>query len=217
MASSERPALDRGELRQRIVAALRARRAVPDAAFDGFLPPALQLVAAQHWTPIEVALQVARWLDRYRVAHLVDVGAGAGKLAVAAALAGRFRVTGVEQRASLVATARALAHEFAVDDRVTFVAQVVGAAPLPAADAYYLYNPFAENLFEWPHQVDQTVELTAARFARDVAAAEVFLAALPPGALVVTYNGFGGVMPTNLEQLELDRGLPSELALWRRA
>jgi hypothetical protein len=57
----------------------------------------------------------------------------------------RSRLALLEHRPHLVAAARELARAFGVDDRVTFVHGALDPATLPAADVYYLFNPFGET------------------------------------------------------------------------
>ncbi len=204
------------DVRVRLIDALRDGIVPPDLSFDSFMPRDLRRVSYTHWTPLIVALRVAQLLDAHGVRHLVDIGSGAGKFCVATALAGHFRVTGLEQRPRLVAFAGDLARRFEVETRVDFVAQVFPDDGVPAADAYYLYNPFGENLFSALSWIDPDVELTRERFDRDVAATTAVLAGLPVGTLVVTYNGFGGTMPASFEAVQIDRDLPAELELWRQ-
>jgi hypothetical protein len=196
--------------------AMRAHAPPPDDTFDRYMPPLDRVVSGTYWTPLAAASRVAEWLDEFRLGTLVDIGSGAGKLCVAAALASDARFIGVEHRPRLVESARALARTFAVEDRVSFVEDAVGDGPVPEADAYYLYNPFGENLFWYGERLDDDVELSEDRFARDVAATESLLHAAPLGTYVFTYNGFGGEIPALYEAVRVDRTLPNMLRLWRK-
>jgi predicted RNA methylase len=160
---------------QRVAEALRAGRCPPDRAFDRFLPDELRVVSGQYWTPLGVAKRVAEWLDELNVRTVVDIGSGAGKFCVAAALAGHCHFIGLEQRSRLVASARTLARVFGVDDRVSFIEGAFGDIATPIADAYYLYNPFGEYRFGSRDHFDRELELSDKRHARDVAAVEDLL------------------------------------------
>jgi predicted RNA methylase len=160
---------------QRVAEALRAGRCPPDRAFDRFLPDELRVVSGQYWTPLGVAKRVAEWLDELNVRTVVDIGSGAGKFCVAAALAGHCHFIGLEQRSRLVASARTLARVFGVDDRVSFIEGAFGDIATPIADAYYLYNPFGEYRFGSRDHFDRGLELSDKRHARDVAAVEDLL------------------------------------------
>ncbi len=195
--------------------ALRAGRDVPDAAFDALWPEAVRAVSARFWTPLAVVRRGVQWLDEEGVGDMVDIGSGGGKFCVAAALMDRRarRYVGLEHRPELVTAARELAAAFGVSDRVRFELGTLGETR-PAGAAYYLFNPFGENIAPDDEHFDDTVELTDARFARDVAAAETLFAASPVGTHVLVYHGFGGRMPPTYEPICIDYDLPNVLRLW---
>jgi predicted RNA methylase len=199
-----------------VARALRTGRCPADGAFDRFLPERLRVISGQYWTPLVVAKRAARWFDHLNVRTVVDIGSGAGKFCVAAALAGGCRFTGLEQRPRLVASARALARLFDVDDRVDFVEGALGQIATPVADAYYLYNPFGEYLFHSNEHLDKDAERSDERYARDVAAVQQLLQRARFGTCVLTYNGFGGQVPPSYRQIRFDNTLPNALRLWRK-
>jgi hypothetical protein len=100
---------------------------------------------------------------------------------------------------------------------VQFVHGTLGSVTIPEADAYYLYNPFGENLFGPDDRVDDDVELSEARHDRDVAIVEHLLRRARVGTIVVKYNGFGGRMPPGFEPIRVDWELPSVLRVWRKS
>ncbi len=201
---------------RRIAAALRTRDLPPDEVFDRYLPEALQGVSSQHWSMLRIAVQVARWVNEHRIADVLDIGSGAGKFCVAAALASDARYLGIEHRPRLVEAARALAHTFGVDDRVTFIEGDAAEIVLPDAEAYYVYNPFGENLVGPEEWVDDEVEHSRGRFERDRATLEAFFDTRPPGTYVFTYNGFGGTLPANYREMRCDRTTFSVLRMLRK-
>lgn len=162
-------------------------------------------------------MRAAEWLGELDVRTVVDIGSGAGKFCVAAALSGRCHFTGLEQRPRLVEAARALARLFQVDERTSFVEGVLGETQLPVADAYYLYNPFDENLLGEGEQIDTEVEHSTERFARDVAHVKQLLGSARVGTYVITYNGYGGLLPPAYHEVRVDRELPNVLRLCRKA
>jgi SAM-dependent methyltransferase len=201
---------------EQVAEAIRVGMCPSDRVFDRFLPNDLRLVSSEHWTPLIVALRVAEWLDGAGVKSVVDIGSGAGKFCVATALASRSSFTGIEQRSRLVETARNLAHLFGVDERVQFVHSTLSLDAIPAADAYYLYNPFGENLFGADEHLGADVELSPERYERDVALVEALFDRSPAGTFVIKYNGFGGRMPPSYEEIIVDRNMPNVLRLWRK-
>jgi predicted RNA methylase len=195
----------------------RAGGAPEDELFDRLLPVPLRVVSRMFWTPLVVVARAAAWLAEANVASVVDIGAGVGKFCVAAALTTRCRYLGIEHRPRLVAAAGRLARELGVEDRVAFAVGRVDARSVPAADAYYLYNPFGENRFGPDGHLDEDVELGPERYRADVAAVEAVLGNARAGTYVITYNGFGGQVPEGYAQVAVDRTLPKMLRMWRRA
>lgn len=187
-----------------------------DELFDRFLPFRLRVMSRMFWTPLAVTTRAAAWFAELGVVTVADIGSGAGKFCVVAALAGGCRFTGLEQRPSLVKAAGRLAREFGVDDRVQFVAGILDPRTVPAADAYYLYNPFGENRFGPEAHLDEDVELSEDRYRRDIASVEEMLRRARPGTYVVTYNGFGGHVPDDYTEIRIDCTLPNLLQMWRK-
>lgn len=196
---------------------LRAGVPVPEGSFDRFLPPRFRVVAEQHWTPLAVTQRIARWLRELQIDSVVDLGSGAGKFCVATAVAApQCRFIGIEQRPALVEAARELARVFGVAHRVEIIAGTLGEIAVPEAAAYYLYNPFGENLFDGAGRIDDEVELSGARYRRDIATAARLLASRQRGTFVIKYNGYGGKMPRGYEMVRRDHVLPNLLRVWQK-
>jgi predicted RNA methylase len=208
--------VDSGEATvHRITAALRSRGPALDRDFDQFLPPDLRLASPTYWSRLAIARRASEWIDELGIQSVVDVGSGAGKFCVAAALAGDATYVGVEQRSRLVHAARRLADVFGVANRAAFIHGTFGRTPLPTAEAYYLFNPFGENVFGPEEHLDSDVELSEARYLRDITAAEEFLGGVSRGTYLLTYNGFGGQVPPTFREIRIDRELPNVLHMWQ--
>lgn len=199
-----------------MAAALRAGRTPADEVFDRFLPLELRDVSAEYWTPLRVVRQAAAWLRDIGARAVVDVGSGAGKFCVAAALLTRCRFIGLEKRASLVGAADELAAIFDVDDRVTFVTGDLAAGAKAAGDAYYFFNPFGEYAFYSRRFAEPGMSVTPETYTRDVAAATALLSGARHGTFVITFNGFGGSVPAGYEQIDVAARLPGTLRLWKK-
>ncbi len=199
-----------------VAQALRSGRLPSDRVFDRFLPSELRAWSGQYWTPLAVAARAAQWFEQLNVRTVVDIGSGTGKFCVTAALLANARFMGIEQRLRLVNASRQLASVFDLDQRVTFLHATFGEAIMPEADAYYMYNPFGENLFGFQDRLDDDVELGGARYLRDVAAVEQLLREASVGTFLLTYNGFGGDLPADFREVRVDRELPNVLRMWRK-
>jgi predicted RNA methylase len=202
--------------RDRIITSIRMRSPISDHLFDRFLEQEVRAVSAMYWTPLAAAVRAGEWLDEVGAETVMDLGSGAGKFCVAAALASKARFIGVEHRKRLVDAARRLARQFEVEDRVSFVHQPLERGLEAPADAYYLYNPFGENLFQRAQQLDDSVELSDRRYLKDVAATERLLEAAATGTHLITFGGFGGLVPRTYEEARVDWTFSSILRMWKK-
>jgi SAM-dependent methyltransferase len=187
-----------------------------DAVFDRCLPAELRTYSRVHWTEVVAAFRVADLLESWGAVRLLDIGSGAGKLCVAAALATRCSFVGLEYRPRLVDAARLLARRFRVGDRVRFIEGALGSVRLPVYDVLYCYNPFGENLFEPAGWLDGTVDLGLRRHAQDVELLEGLLDRTRVGTRLITYNGSGTRVPGSFDLIGRHRDLPSELCVWHK-
>jgi hypothetical protein len=191
---------------------LRGRQWVRDAHFDRVYPQNVQDVSAHFWTPVSIALTGAEWLREAGCHSLLDVGAGAGKFCIVTRLAADCVTEGIEQRSTLVQTARDAALGYGAD--VRFEHGTIEQVDPSRFDAFYFYNPFGENHYNRTDCFDQTVELSNQRCMRDLAVVERWLDRAEVGTKVLTYHGFGGRMPDTylLAHSKTSRG--GALRLW---
>lgn len=203
---------------ERVAELLRHGNCWSERWFDQLLSPRAQRASKQHFTPIAVTRRAAEWIRAADIRSVLDVGSGAGKFCVATALAApSCAFVGLEHRADLVREAESLAARLGVADRVTFLEGALGSVPLPRVDAYYLFNPFGENLYGRGDHIDEAVELGVDRHERDVALVHALLDEAPAGTWVLDYNGFGAEMPNGYEPARIATDLACPLRLWRRA
>lgn len=195
---------------------VRAGRLVPDTEFDRIYPEPLRRLSPLHWTPLKVARRAAEMLVVDASTRVLDVGAGVGKFCLVGALTTKGRFTGVEQRAHLVAVARAVAREYTVA-RARYVLGDMRSVDWRRFDAIYLFNPFAENKFGPRDRIDETVPMSPARFEREVDFVWTQLAQARRGTRVVTYYGYGGGMPQGYEHRAHERAGTDALDLWVKA
>lgn len=195
---------------------LRSGQFVMDSDFDTWLPDSVRDASARYWTDVSVAIRVSRWLQARGAASVLDVGSGAGKFCVVGALSSRMSFTGLEQRGHLVDAAASLAERFGVSGRTRFVHGELGAVDFTRFDALYFYNPFGENAFPPSDWLDDTVEVSRTRLARDVATVERLLARMPVGSHLTTYNGCGARVPDSFALVHVKMAGLNPLRLWRK-
>jgi SAM-dependent methyltransferase len=194
--------------------ALRAGQRVRDSAFDMVYPDDVRRVSARFWTPVEVAMTAGRWLAGLGARSVLDVGSGAGKFCIVANLASGRTVTGVEQRAHLIEIARAASQSYgAAAQYLLGTLEVVDPALF---DAFYLFNPFGENLYRPDEQFDAEPELSALRYLHDLSIVEHWLDNAAVDTCFVTYHGFGGRMPNNYALVRAQAKGSDQLRLWRK-
>jgi predicted RNA methylase len=165
-----------------------------DMEFDSIYDRAVRELSAQHWTPVRIAARAARLLTQNGATRILDIGSGVGKFCIVGALTTDAEFVGVERRGNLVSIARAAASRLGAS-RATFVHTNIDAYSLEGFDGIYLYNPFYEQISRLLVQIDDAIEGTDAAYRHYVRATVDRLRALKAPVAVVTFNGFGGIMP----------------------
>lgn len=197
-----------------VAEALRAGKYVRDTTFDEVYPEDVRRVSARFWTPVEVARTAARWLAAQDAKAILDVGSGAGKFCIVASLTARERITGLEQRDTLLDAARSASKAYGA--HTDFRLGTLESLDPAEFDAFYLFNPFGENLYPTEERFDTGPELSTLRYSHDLSIFEHWLDEAALGTSIVTYHGFGGRMPNTYQLL---RALPKgtdQLRLWKK-
>jgi len=187
---------------------------IDDWAFDEELSLALRIRSSTHFTPVAVARLAARLLAPQPGMVVLDVGAGVGKFCITAAREVETAMfVGVEWRPHLVHVASAIRRRYALKN-VRFVLGDAFDLDWSAFDAFYFYNPFAEQLLESAFALDDTIEFHPANFMRYIACVQRRLAMARVGTRIVTYHGFGGLPPAGYELAREDRIGSDRVELW---
>ena len=198
-----------------VIESLRAGKRVRDSNFDAVYPEDVRRVSARFWTPVEVARTAARWLASQGASSVLDVGSGAGKFCIVASHTMGQKITGLEQRTALLQAAGAASRAYAATTE--FRLGTLETVDPGAFDAFYLFNPFGENLYPVDEQFDTGPELSTLRYSHDCSIFEHWLDHAPQGTCIVTYHGFGGRMPNTYHLLRSLLKGTDILRLWRKA
>lgn len=185
-----------------------------DDAFDEQLPRDLRIKSSTYFTPLEVARQAATLLAPEPGMSVLDVGAGAGKFCLAAALAvPTATFVGVELRGHLVQLASRLATQLGLQN-VRFVHSDALDLDWSQFDSFYFFNPFAEHLFESALVLDHSIKLDPSNFVHYVTGARQRLAQARIGTRIVTYHGFGAPPPLGYDLACRGPGDSDRMELW---
>ena len=188
-----------------------------DDVFDPQLPRRMQMKSSVHFTPVAVARCAARLLASRPGMRVLDVGSGPGKFCVVAAReVPEVTFVGVEIRPHLVHMARKLASRAGVKN-VSFLHADAMDVDWSAYDAFYFYNPFAEQLHDGGFVLDRSLSFEPSKFLEYVIAARRRLDAAAIGTRVVTYHSFGAPTPQGYDLIESHAIGTDQLELWIKA
>jgi len=190
--------------------------AMDDDDFDALLPASARRFARVYWTRVAEARRVAELLVTHGARRVLDIGSGVGKFCiVAAARAPAIQFDGVEHRPKLVETGQSLLPALGLPN-VSFAHGDATSVSWEAADALYVFNPFAENRMPRADQFDQEVELSRTRHIADIRRMSHRLARQPDGALLVTYHGLGGPIPGAYQPVHVEAMSSGWMRVWRK-
>jgi len=164
-----------------------------DERFDQIYPPRVRKLSSQHWTPVAVASAAAKLLVRKPGTRVLDIGCGPGKFCLIGSLLTDGHFTGIEQRSHLARAAR----QAALDQEIYNVEIIHGnvtSVPFSNYDAFYLFNPFEENMFK-RQKIDGAVPLSATLYKKYTRYVAAELRAKPIGTRVVNYAGNSHEVP----------------------
>jgi len=167
--------------------------AIADERFDRIYPPEIRALSGLHWTSVAVAYAAAEFLVSKPNTRVLDLGCGPGKFCLVGALTTEGHFTGVEQRQRLAELAQATIHREQIPNTKVIHANVI-EVDFSAYDAFYLFNPFEENVSK-RGKIDSTVILSRALYDRYTRHVATQFAHAPLGTRVVTYFGLCDEVP----------------------
>jgi SAM-dependent methyltransferase len=165
---------------------------IEDEKFDQIYPAKLRKLSSIFWTPIAVAAEAAKLLVTSPGTRVLDIGSGTGKFCLVAATLIDGQFTGVEQRAELVAAAKEAATTIGLLE-IEFLHANLMDISFADYDAFYLFNPFEENMHG--HKIDSAIPLSTALFRKYTNHVSNQLGLRPIGTRVVTYAGYADDIP----------------------
>src|SRR5712692_7080470 len=165
-----------------------------DERFDQIYPPRVRKLSSMHWTPVAVAAAAAKLLVRKPGTRVLDIGCGPGKFCLIGSLLTDGYFTGIEQRGHLARAARQAVLDQGIYN-VEIIHSNVTSVSFSNYDAFYLFNPFEENMFE-RQKIDGAVPLAATLYKKYTRYVAAELGAKPIKTRVATYAGYSHEVPS---------------------
>lgn len=168
--------------------------------FARLLPEYLQKASRLYFTPIHIAKTAAQWLTENGEKKILDIGAGVGKFCIVGAKNSASHFYGVEYRPSLAQLANELITHFKIENATVSHTDVL-EVDFSDFDAFYLYNPFYENLIS-SKRLNSEVELSGSHYRRYLKYTENQLAKTRPGTPLVTFHGNAFEIPGSFKKIK---------------
>ncbi|MDF2453378.1 MAG: putative S-adenosylmethionine-dependent methyltransferase [Bacteroidota bacterium] len=181
-----------------------------EKSFESFLPANLRTASRLHFTPIEVAKKASEWLTETPAKSVLDIGAGVGKFCITGAYHSNAHFYGVEHRESLCNIGNQIAGHFGLQNVNIRHANILDIR-FSDYDAFYLYNPFYENL-EFVKRLNDEVTLEEDLYQVYLNHTETQLDQMKKGTRLVTYHGNNFEVPNSYEKVA--EAFNGELKLW---
>ncbi|HTI70038.1 MAG TPA: class I SAM-dependent methyltransferase [Candidatus Limnocylindria bacterium] len=164
-----------------------------DDQFDLIYPREIRELSDIHWTPLKIARAAAEFLAPEPGIKVLDVGCGPGKFCIAGALSTQGDFTGIEQRKYLCDLAHSVMTQAGIPNARVFHGNV-NRVDFSQFEAFYLFNPFEENL-EPSVKIDPLVDLAESLYEAYTEHVATQLTQAPLGTRVATYCGLCQEIP----------------------
>ena len=185
-------------------------RIMTEERFSELLPKHLQKASRVYFTPVRIAIIATQWLTEEGQKKILDIGAGVGKFCIVGARYSNSHFHGVEYRPSLVEVANNLIKHFELENASMLQGNIVEVDFLKF-DAFYLYNPFYENLLA-SRCLNNEVELAGPLYGYYFKYTEQQLERTKPGTRLVTFHGNNFEVPGSFSIVKEAEG--GALKLW---
>jgi SAM-dependent methyltransferase len=165
-----------------------------DSGLNKLYPKAIQLLAARHWTPLQVTQLVAPFLVTHPGVKVLDIGSGVGKFCLAGAYyKPHASFYGIEQRKDLVKHAVKAKDKLGLQN-VHFIHSNITELDFSQYHHFYFFNSFYENLLE-NDRIDDKVTCSTYLFNYYHKQLYRKLEAMPAGTRVATFHCLNDKIP----------------------
>ncbi|WP_411822967.1 hypothetical protein [Leptospira sp. 'Mane'] len=185
---------------------------VSDSEFDSLYPKHLREISKYQWSPVDVIREAADFLSENENSKVLDIGSGCGKFCHVASLSVEGKFHGVEERIHLHEAAVRVSVKLKLDSGLFFHANMKDIN-WNLYDSFYLFNPFYEHITN-KNSIDETIPKKVSQYFVYLEIVKRKLQSMKSKTKVVTYNSFGGKMPSSYKRVRLEKRFESELEFW---
>ena len=191
---------------------LRSGSTIEDVEFDHIYPEDLRETAEIHFTPVEVSKIAAQYLVEKPGARILDIGSGTGKFCMVGSVCTDGYFTGVEQRGNLCNLADRISSHYQLAN-VEFIHANITEIRFKDYDAFYLFNPFYENIC-MSGAIDDTIELDRQLYNDYCLYVRRQLDEMPAGTKLATYFSYLDEVPLSYQVQST--GMDGKLKMWEK-
>jgi len=181
-----------------------------EETLNSILPNKIKEKSRRFFTPIDLAVQSAKWLSGDDCRNVLDIGAGIGKFCLCGAYHTKSKFYGIEMRPHLVKIAETLFKTFGVENAKMLQGNVTDFQ-FSEFNAFYFYNPFHENLFTFL-RMDDSIKLSETLYKIYLEHTKTQLSLASKGARLVTFHGNNMEVPAAYKITDEFRG--GDLKFW---
>jgi predicted RNA methylase len=181
-----------------------------EKSFNDCLPDYLKFASRLFFTPIEVAKTASEWLTETDAKKILDIGAGVGKFCITGASQSSSHFYGIEHRASITKIGNQIAKHFELKNATILHSNILDV-DFSNYDAFYLFNPFYENL-ELAKRLNDEVPLEENLYLKYINYTDEQLDKAKIGTRLVTYHGNNFEVPNSYTKVQ--DAFNGDLKLW---
>ncbi len=166
---------------------------ISDEEFDLIYDDDIMSASEIHFTPVDVSIIAARYLAEVAGTRVLDIGSGAGKFCFIGATCTHGYFIGVEMRLSFSEAARHISNVYDLAN-VQFVHANIRDIIFTDFDAFYIFNPFQENI-SISDRINDEIPLNKAFYEEYTMYVKDQLNKMPVGTRLVTYFSICSEVP----------------------
>ncbi len=166
---------------------------ISDEDFNLIYDEHLREMAEIHFSPFDVSKQSAQYLVTHIGTKVLDIGSGAGKFCMIGSLVSDGFFYGIEQRQLFIDISNKISIENKLNN-LTFILGNITDIDFEKYDAFYIFNPFYENISRTGF-IDDDIELKKELYEIYSLYVNFQLDQKPKGTRLVTYFSYSKEIP----------------------